>query len=95
MTMMSKTFAAACLGAALTALPAATGAVQAMPLHGAQPAIAHAAGPAAQIDRVRWVCGPYRCHWAPNYYYGWRRPYWGPRPYWGYRHYGWGRHWRY
>ena len=20
-----------------------------------------------QIDMVRWVCGPYRCHWVPNY----------------------------
>lgn len=76
MTILSKTFAAACIGGALTALPVLSGAAQAMPLAG-QPAILSDAGPAAQIDQVRWVCGPYRCHWAPNYYYGYRRPYWG------------------
>ena len=33
----------------------------------------------AQIDAVRWVCGPWRCHWSPNHShprhhrpYGWR-----------------------
>jgi hypothetical protein len=82
MTILRKTFAAACIGAALTALPAATGAAQAMPV------VIHAAGPAAQIHQARWICGPYGCHWAPNYYYGWRGPYWG------YRHHGWGNHWR-
>ena len=35
-----------------------------------------------QTENVRWVCGPYRCWWRPNYY-GYVRPYWGPR-----RHYG-------
>ncbi len=37
----------------------------------------------AQIDHVRWVCGPYRCYWRPDY---WRRH----RHH--HRHYGW-RHW--
>jgi hypothetical protein len=42
----------------------------------------------ADIQKVRWVCGPYRCWWQPNYYYAY--PFWRPRltPYayrWGYR----------
>jgi hypothetical protein len=82
------------LGATALALPASTTSTAAMPLAGLDDGVVRD-GQTAGIDQVRWVCGPYRCHWAPNYYYGWRRPYWGPRPYWGYRHYGWGRHWRY
>jgi hypothetical protein len=45
----------------------------------------------SEIQDVRWVCGPYRCWWQPNYFYGYRYygyPYWRPRPYayrWGYR----------
>lgn len=39
-----------------------------------------------QVENVRWVCGPYRCWWRPNYYYG-PRFYAAPR----YRYY---RHWR-
>jgi hypothetical protein len=35
---------------------------------------------AFNVEQVRWVCGPYRCGWRPNYYY------WGPR----WRH-GWRR----
>lgn len=38
------------------------------------------------VQDVRYVCGPYRCWWAPG-------PYWGYGPYW---HRGWGwrhRHW--
>jgi len=40
---------------------------------------------AADVQNVRWVCGPYRCWWRPNYwgpYWGYRR-WWGPR--WGWR----------
>jgi hypothetical protein len=37
----------------------------------------------SNVENVRWVCGPYRCWWRPNYYYGWYRP-------WGWR-YGWRR----
>jgi hypothetical protein len=37
----------------------------------------------ANVENVRWVCGPYRCWWRPNYYYGYR-PYWRYR--YGYRY---------
>ncbi|GLK84007.1 hypothetical protein [Ancylobacter defluvii] len=67
----------------------------------AMPALATA--PAVQavtpgIEPVRWVCGPWRCVWRPNYPgYWYQPPYargWGPpvRPacYW---HRGWGGGW--
>jgi len=42
---------------------------------------------AANVEQVRWVCGPYRCWWRPNYYY---RGYYGygyyPRHRWYWRH---------
>lgn len=54
------------------------------------------------IEKTRWVCGPYQCWWQPGYGYGngygwggprwgggWGRPYWGPRYGWGG---GWGHH---
>jgi len=50
------------------------------------------------IQKVRWVCGPYRCWWrpsyvyAPGYAYGPPRFYgYGPRPFYryGYRRGGW------
>jgi hypothetical protein len=58
---------------------------------------------ADEIQNVRWVCGPYRCWWRPNYYayapgyyYGPPRFYgygygYGPRPFYrfGYRRWGW------
>ncbi len=70
-------------------------AVQAMPL-------GLDAGLATQADTlkpeaVRWVCGPYRCRWAPNYYApGPRFYYGGPRRYWrpGWRRGGWRGGWR-
>lgn len=34
------------------------------------------------LQDARWVCGPYRCRWRPNYY-----DYYGPR-------WGWHRGWR-
>jgi len=40
------------------------------------------------VQDVRWVCGPYRCWWRPNWYGGYG--YYGPRPGWGW---GWGRGW--
>jgi hypothetical protein len=49
----------------------------------------------AAIQNVRWVCGPYRCWWQPNYAYGYWGPrfrYWGPRAYayrWGHRRWDW------
>jgi hypothetical protein len=71
--------AALVLGATALALPGASTSAAAMPLGGLQPAILRD-GQAPQIDQVRWVCGPWRCHWAPNYYrpMGWG---YGPRPY--------------
>jgi hypothetical protein len=39
---------------------------------------------AADVQNVAWVCGPYRCWWRPNYYWGARR-WWGPRWGWGWR----------
>ena len=61
--------------------------------------------PSTQVEQVRWVCGPWRCFWRPNYwgfYRPWRpwgiyRPWWRPwgfyRPWrpWGYGFY---RPWR-
>jgi hypothetical protein len=51
----------------------------------------------SSLENVRWVCGPFRCWWRPNYYafYG-PRPFWGPRrvfwgPRWGMRRYAWRR----
>jgi hypothetical protein len=75
MLNIRKTLAVALvLGAIAPALPAA-----ATPLGGLTPAIRQA-GSAPPIEQVRWVCNPWRCHWAPNYY---QRPGWGygPRPY--------------
>jgi len=80
------------LGATALALPAASTSAAAMPLAGLDPAVVRD-GQTAQIDQVRWVCGPYRCFWQPNYYAygGWG----GPGPRWGYGP-GWGYHrpWR-
>ena len=50
----------------------------------AMPAFDHAlttTPQAAQPEQVRWVCGPWRCFWRPNYFY---RPFafYGPRLYW-------------
>jgi hypothetical protein len=56
----------------------------------AMPALDHGL-PTAQgmaTEQVRWVCGPYRCFWRPNYW-GYYRPY---RPWGYYRPY---RPWRY
>jgi hypothetical protein len=50
------------------------------------------------VQDVRWVCGPYRCRWVPNWYgaygfYGGPRVYGGPRFYGGPRAYGPGPRW--
>ncbi|HEY6024047.1 MAG TPA: hypothetical protein VIV34_07690 [Pseudolabrys sp.] len=39
----------------------------------------------ANVEQVRWVCGPYRCWWRPNYYYGGPYAYY-PRHRWYWRH---------
>jgi len=71
MTIALKSGLAAAL--AFGALTLGAPAASAMPI-GLAPAI-----PGAQIDAVRWVCGPYRCYWVPNH-----------RRHWRHRHY---RHW--
>jgi hypothetical protein len=80
------------LGATGLAFPAISTPAAALPLAGLDPAIARDAGPAGQIEQARWVCGPYRCWWRPNYYYGPGYGYgYGPR--WGYgRRWGYGYH---
>jgi hypothetical protein len=85
-TLRSALGAALVLGATGLALPASTASAAALPLAGLDAGVV-GDGETAQIDQVRWVCGPYRCHWAPNYYYGYGPGYgYGPR--WG------GRRWR-
>lgn len=48
--------------------------------------MANAVADVDQVEQVRWVCGPFRCWWRPNYYpyYGFYRPY---------RPWGWRRRW--
>jgi hypothetical protein len=41
---------------------------------------------AGEVQKVRWVCGPYRCWWRPGPYWGWHR--------WGWYRPGW-RRWGY
>ena len=60
--------------AALGAVALASGSASAMPNGLSSDALA------PNVEQVRWVCGPYRCWWRPNYYYG---------------YYGWGPRWRY
>ncbi|WP_051661060.1 hypothetical protein [Bosea sp. 117] len=48
----------------------------------AMPALGSAVQPAPLTEEVRWICGPYRCAWRPNYrgvyvVPGYAR-YWGP-----------------
>ena len=93
--MMTATAAALALGVATLLLSPAA---QAMPVDGLAIATARVAD---GIQNVRWVCGPYRCWWRPNYYmnapsyyYGRPRFYgygYGPRPFYrfGYRRWGW------
>ncbi|HLZ06508.1 MAG TPA: hypothetical protein VKR55_30725 [Bradyrhizobium sp.] len=78
---------------ALVALAALGGAALTSTAASAMPnGIPHAdriAGQTANIDQVRWVCGPWgRCHWRPNWYgaYG---AYRGAYPGWRWRHPGW------
>jgi hypothetical protein len=80
---------------ALTAGAVTVGVALAMPL--SSPSGASAA--TTDVQDVRWVCGPERCWWRPNYvpapYYG----YYAPRPFYGYfgprrYRYGWYGHGR-
>ena len=88
--------------AALGALATASGGAAAMPMIDHAPAVVAATEGVGAVQPVRWVCGPYRCFFRPNYWrpypvygYGWHRwhrPSYGwHRPY-GYgRRYGWHR----
>ena len=41
--------------------------------------LAKSADPVGRVEQTRWVCGPFRCWWRPDYYgyYGYRhRPWW-------------------
>jgi hypothetical protein len=49
----------------------------------------------ANVEQVRWVCGPFRCWWRPNFYgaydfYGPPRFYHHP---WGWRRWHYWRYW--
>ncbi len=89
---------AAIAAVALTTGAATAAGAQAMPLGDLAAASAAATHEATQ---VRWVCGPYRCWWRPNYYYA--PPayygYYAPRRYYRWHgpryRYGWYRHHRY
>lgn len=95
----------AALASGLVLGAAALGSEKALAMPLLDSGVAHATDPAAAIENVRWVCGPYRCWWRPNYYgprpwgygygYGWRRPYYGWGGYYGgwRRPYGWGGDW--
>lgn len=61
MTMLTKAAVAATLGLGLVSAPA----VRAMPLD----TLAAPAAVSDGVQNVRWVCGPYRCAWRPNYFY--------------------------
>ncbi len=68
-------------GLTIAGLGFAVSSASALPAGGLDPAIATSNDLAQGIQDIRWVCGPWRCHWAPNYYYG--------------GGYGWHRRWGY
>lgn len=88
------------LAAAALCAASLAGSASAMPLSGPASAAKALSG---DLQTIRWVCGPYRCWWRPNYFYRphygfYGRPWWGgPRRHFAYRHgfYGgpWGRGW--
>jgi len=86
-TTLAKLLVAAGVGVGGFALLAE--AAQAMP--SVDPGVGAAAAAGAQVEQARWVCGPYRCWWRPDYWGP--RPYWRPHPYWGPRPWGWRRGW--
>lgn len=52
----------------------------------AAPVVPMPAASNANVEQVRWVCGPYRCGWRPNYY-GYRYHYgYYPHHRWYWRH---------
>ncbi|MBN8957276.1 MAG: hypothetical protein J0H17_12025 [Rhizobiales bacterium] len=81
---------------ALTAGAATVGVAFAMPLSGPSGASSAAT---TDVQDVRWVCGPNRCWWRPNYVPAPYYSYYAPRPFYGYfgprrYRYGWYGHGR-
>jgi hypothetical protein len=84
---MSKVRIAMATAVVLLSAGMLSGSASAMPANGLAPAVTPAAG---SVEKVNWVCGPYRCWWAPG-------PYWPGRPVgwrgWGWHGWGHWRHW--
>ena len=78
-------------GAVLTFAPRADAMTNTMPA-----GLAKSADQVGQVEQARWVCGPFRCFWRPNYYgYGYGYGYGYRYPGWRFRHPGWRWHRRY
>jgi hypothetical protein len=80
---MSKVRIATAAAVMLLSSAALSNSASAMPASGLAPAATPAA---VSVQKVNWVCGPYRCWWAPG-------PYWHGRPGWGWHGWGHWRHW--
>jgi hypothetical protein len=85
---MSKVKMAMAAAAVLLSSGMVSGSASAMPANGLTPTITQTAG---SVEKVRWVCGPYRCWWGPG-------PYWPGRPVgwrggWGWHGWGWHGGW--
>jgi hypothetical protein len=81
--------------AALSGIVLASGSASAMP--NGLPAVGQALA-GSDVQDVRWVCGPVRCWWRPNWYggYAYGPAYYGPRVWVGPRWragWGWRRRW--
>lgn len=87
MNILKLTVAAA-IG--LGAVGLSVGNASAMPIGGLNAATTDFS---AGLQDVRWVCGPRRCWWQPNFGYvaPYRYHYWGGRPF--VHRWGWGRRW--
>ena len=68
---------------AFSAAILAAGTASAMPMS----SLASAASDVATTQQVRWVCGPFRCFWRPNYSGYYHHYAFAPR---FYRHHWWG-----
>ena len=74
----------ALVAAAIGGFALASGSASAMP--NGLPEISKALP--SDVQDVRWVCGPYRCWWRPNWYRSYAF-YGHPRLGWGWRHRWW------
>jgi hypothetical protein len=72
-------------GIGIGAIGLAVHSASAMPMSGVGPAVATSPDTAKNAESVRWVCGPYRCHWAPGWGPGYG--YWAPGLGYGYGYY--------